>query len=260
MSRPCLAFLVAGLVVSGAAPALAQAPPSQLDRIEQKLDTILRRLDQLQPGQAGAQSARPPSAPGPDASPANASAPSPAPETLAAGAVAIIHAAPTTPVAAHEIPPDSVGGFVYTGGSLQLADLADRGVRYTGLTGVEWQGWLRTTETGRYELELDGSTVSANNFTNSTCIFTGWLEDRSIGVQEATPSSGIARPAPFSLVLGAELLPGLYKLRLWAVCTPSVPNQRVSVTLLEKAPSDLNLRPVTGADLVHKQAMGRSAG
>ncbi len=260
MSRPCLALLIAGLVVSGAAPASAQAPPSQLDRIEQKLDTILRRLDQLQPGQAGAQPARPPSEPGPAASPASTSAPSPAPETLAAGAVAIIHAAPTTPVAAHEIPPDSVGGFVYTGGSLQLADLADHGVRYTGLTGVEWQGWLRTTETGRYEFELDGSTVSANNFTNSTCIFAGWLEDRSLGVQEATPSSGIARPAPFSLVLGAELSPGLYKLRLWAVCTPSVPNQRVSVTLLEKAPSDLNLRPVTGADLVHKQAMGRSAG
>ena len=30
-------------------------------------------------------------------------------------------------------------------------------------------------------------------------------------------------------------------------------NQRVSVTLLEKAPSDLNLRPVTGADLVHNK-------
>ena len=260
MSRPCLALLVAGIVVSGAAPASAQSPPTQLDRIEQKLDTILRRLDQLQPGQAGAQPAPPPSAPGPAASPASTPAPSPAPETLAAGAVAIIHAAPATPVAAQEIPPDSVGGFIYTGGPLQLADLTDRGVRYAGLTGVEWQGWLRTRETGRYEFELDGSTVSPNNFTNSTCVFAGWLEDRSIGVQEATPSSGLARPAPFSLVLGAELSPGLYKLRLWAVCTPSVRNQRVSVTLLEKAPSDLNLRPVTGADLVHKQAMGRSAG
>jgi len=28
---------------------------------------------------------------------------------------------------------------------------------------------------------------------------------------------------------------------------------RVSVALLEKAPSDLNLRPVTGEDLLHKQ-------
>ena len=147
-----------------------------------------------------------------------------------------------------------VGGFIYTGGSIQLADLTDRGVHYTGLTGVEWQGWLRAKEPGRYELELDGSTVSPNNFTNSTCVFAGWLEDRSIGVQQATPSSGIAQPAPFSLVLGAELQPGLYKVRLWTTCTPSVRNQRIAVELLEKAPADLNPRPVTGNDLAHRQS------
>ena len=151
-------------------------------------------------------------------------------------------------------------GAIYTGGSIQLADLADHGVRYAGLTGVEWQGWLRAPEAGRYQLELDASTVSPNNFTNSTCIFAGWLEDHSIGVQETTPHSGLARPEPFTLVLGAELSPGLYKLRLWAVCTPSIGNQRVSVALLEKAPSDLNLRPVTGADLVHRQGTTRQAG
>jgi len=238
MSRFSLAVLVVGIVVSGATPAPAQSPPTQLDRIEQKLDTILHRLDQLQPGSAG-----------PAAGPPALSS---VPETLAAGAVAIIHAAPVTQAAAREIPADSVGGFVYTGGSIQLADLTDRGVHYTGLTGVEWQGWLRARETGRYQLELDGSTVSPNNFTNSTCVFAGWLEDHSIGTQEATPHSGLARPEPFTLVLGAELSPGLYKLRLWAVCTPSVGNQRGSVTLLEKAPSDLNLRPITGVDLVHK--------
>jgi hypothetical protein len=238
MSRLSLAVLVADIVVSGATPAPAQAPPTQLDRIEQKLDIILHRLDQLQPGPAEP-SAGPPALPSP-------------PETMAAGAVAIIHAAPATQAAAREIPADSVGGFIYTGGSIQLADLTDRGVRYTGLMGVEWQGWLRARETGRYQLELDGSTVSPNNYTNSTCVFAGWLEDHPIGVQETTPHSGLARPEPFTLVLGAELSPGLYKLRLWAVCTPSIGNQRVSVALLEKAPSDLNLRPVTGADLVHK--------
>ena len=254
MIRPVLAVTVACAVLAGALPASAQSPPTQLDRIEQTLDTILHRLDQLQPGQAGAL-APPPSGPGPAASPASAPALSSTPETLAGGAVAIIHAAPATPVAAHEIPADSVGGFIYTGGPLQLADLADRGVRYTGLAGVEWQGWLRTRETGRYRFELDGNTVSPDNFTNSTCIFAGWLEDRSLGVQDATPTSSAARPAAFSLVLGAELQPGLYKLRLWAVCTPSrgVRNQSIAIEMLEKTPSDLNLRPVTGEDLVHKK-------
>jgi hypothetical protein len=94
-------------------PASAQSPPTQLDRIEQKLDTILHRLDQLQPGHRTI-----PAAFGPAASPVSAPAHSSTPETLAGGAGAIIHAASTTPVAAHEIPADSVGGFIYTSGPL----------------------------------------------------------------------------------------------------------------------------------------------
>jgi hypothetical protein len=241
-----LAVLAAGTALAGTVSAFAQTAPTQLDRIEEKLDTILHRLDQMQPGRAeGTQST------------ASAATPSlsSAPETLAGGALAIIHAAPDTPTAAQEIPPDSVGGFIYTGGPLQLADLTDHGVRYAGLTGVEWQGWLRAREAGRYQLDVDGSTVSPNDFTFSTCIFAGWLEDRSIGMQEAKPRASVSQPAAFSLILGAELQPGLYKLRLWAACTPtpSLRNQRVSIALLEKAPSDLNLRPITGEDLAHKQ-------
>ena len=146
----------------------------------------------------------------PESSPAPGAATSAPPsetDGLVAGALAIIHAAPGTALAAHEIPADSVGGFVYTGGSLQLADLKDRGVRYTGLTGVEWQGWLRARETGRYELDLDGSTVSPNTVNSATCVFTGWLEDRSIGLQQATAQRRLGRAAPFSLILGAALHP-----------------------------------------------------
>ena len=185
MIRPVLVVTVACTVLAGVRPASAQSPPTQLDRVKQKLDTILHRLDQLEPGQAGAPSP-PPSAPAPAAAPAATPALLSTPETLAGGAGAIIDAAPATPVAAHEIPADSMGGFIYTGGPLQLADLADHGVRYAGLVGVEWQGWMHAKEAGRYELDVDGSTVSPNNYTGSTCVFAGWLEDRAIGVQEAT--------------------------------------------------------------------------
>lgn len=198
MSRVSCAIVVVGALLAGTATASAQAPPTQLDRIEHKLDLILHKLDQLQAGQpAGARPAPSPATAKPAAAPAGTTGATPAPETMAAGAVAIVHAAPANPVAARRIPTDSVGGFIYTGGTLHLADLSNRGVRYTGLTGVEWQGWLRTTETGRYELELDGSTVSVNNFTNSTCIFSGWLEDRSIGVQQAPPAPASHGPHPF---------------------------------------------------------------
>ena len=113
-----LIVLAAGMSLAGTASGVAQTAPTQLDRIEQKLDTILHRLDQMQPGQT-------------DGTQPTASAATPrlssASETLAGGALAIIHAAPDTPAAAHEIPPDSVGGFIYTGGPLQLADLTDHG-------------------------------------------------------------------------------------------------------------------------------------
>ena len=255
MPRVSRAIAVIGALLAGPAAALAQAPPAQLDRIEHKLDLILHRLDQLQAEQAaGARPAPLPATAKPAAAPAGTAGSTPAPTTMAAGAVAIFHPAPKTALAAHSIPANSVGGFIYTGGTIHLADLKDRGIHYTGLTGVEWQGWLRTTETGRYELELDGSTVSNGDFTNPVCIFTGWLEDRSIGTQEAAPRAGPTRPASFDLILGAVLQPGLYKLRLWATCTPYVPNQQVSVDLMEKAPSDLNMRPISGEDIVHKQS------
>jgi hypothetical protein len=259
-AMPCsrLAALVAIILLSGTTAAAAPAPPTQLDRIEQKLDTILHRLDESrrgpvaasQPASPATGSDRPaaPSAPG-IATSTSASTP----DVLAAGALAIIHAAPATALAAREIPADSVGGFIYTGGSIQLADLKDHGVHYAGLTGIEWQGWLRARETGRYELDLDGSSVSPDTINGATCIFMGWLEDRSIGVQQAFANANPAQPAPFSLILGADLQPGLYKLRLWAACPPWQPNLRVSVALFEKAPGDLNLRPVTGNDLAHRQ-------
>ncbi len=161
---PCsrLAALAAIILLSDTTVGSAQSPPTQLDRIEQKLDTILHRLDESRPSfpappqsaPAAAESDRLTAPPAPGAA---ASAPPSTTDVLAAGALAIIHAAPGTALAAREIPADSVGGFVYTGGSLQLADLKDHGVRYTGLTGVEWQGWLRAKEAGRYELDLDGN-------------------------------------------------------------------------------------------------------
>ncbi|HET6197437.1 MAG TPA: hypothetical protein VFE12_16880, partial [Acetobacteraceae bacterium] len=54
MSRTRFAVLAAGIALAGLSSASAQAPVTQLDRIEQKLDTILHRLDQMQPGQNSA--------------------------------------------------------------------------------------------------------------------------------------------------------------------------------------------------------------
>jgi hypothetical protein len=65
-----------------------------------------------------------------------------------------------------------------------------------------------------------------------------------------TPKSG--KEADATLVLCAELQPGLYRLRVWTVCNEP-PGITTTSDLLLKAPSELNLRPVTGNDLLHRE-------
>ena len=57
--------------------------------------------------------------------------------------------------------------------------------------------------------------------------------------------------ADATLVLGAELQPGLYRLRVWTVC--DAPWGISTTSELLKTPSEFNLRPVTGSDLLHRE-------
>ena len=54
------------------------------------------------------------------------------------------------------------------------------------------------------------------------------------------------------LVLGAELQPSLYRLPAWAACAISQ-GAEATAELLFKAFSELNLWPVTGNDLLHRE-------
>src|SRR5271166_2700541 len=141
--RPALlALAVAALM---AVSARAQTPPAsldqRLDRIDSKLDEILRRLD----------AASSPAAPSPAAA-APAVPNTAAQASYQPGAVAILHAAPAKPRDSQAIPADSVGGFVYDGGPVTLNNLSAKGVRYAGLTSLELQGWLKVTIAGRTQL------------------------------------------------------------------------------------------------------------
>ncbi len=106
----------------------AQTPPpsldQRLDRIENKLDEILRRLN----------AASTPTAPSPAA--AAPAVLNTAEASYQPGAVAIVHAAPDRPRDLQAIPADSVGGFIYDGGPVALNDLSATGVRYSGLAGL----------------------------------------------------------------------------------------------------------------------------
>ncbi len=254
LSAFLLALPLAGRAQSPAPSTSAASVPTQLDRIEGKLDEVLRRLNQthtqplgLIPGQATSSSgpATPSAAPG--------QAPATSTQAYKPGALAIVHVGPKDINNLPEVPPDSVGGFVYEGGPITLTDIKTRGVRYTGPVGVEIQGWLQVKEAGRYQLGTDLTAhFAGSNLIAPTCFLQAWLEGRSLDQRSTPVSQPNSHDASASLVLGAELQPGIYRLRVWTDCTTPL---GVSTTseLLIKAPSELNLRPVTGNDLLHRE-------
>ena len=258
MTRPVLllsaSLLVLSLAARAQAPAAAPSPaPSQLDRIEGKLDELLRRMDQARPQPSGAGQGAV-AAGGAATAPAGLGAPSAASgEAYKPGALAVARAAPRDANGLAEMPPDSVGGFVYEGGPIPFTDIRTRGVRYAGPVGIELQGWLRAREAGRYQVGTDlTARFNVGAGVPPTCFLQAWLEGRSLDQRTVVVTRPGSQEATASLVLGAELQPGLYRLRVWTVCTTP---QGVATTaeLLLKAPSELNLRPVTGNDLLHRE-------
>ena len=252
LSAALLALPSAAFAQSGApAPAAAaMSSQTQLDRIEGKLDEVLRRLDQARPQPSGAAQgdAGSPGITPPPSSPAPASSA----QAYKPGALAIAHAVPKDANGLSEIPPDSVGGFTYTGGPIALTDIKTRGVRYAGPVGVEIQGWLQAKEAGRYQIGTDLTAHYSGIATPPTCFLQAWLEERSLDQRSIPVSQFGSRDASASLVLGAELQPGIYRFRVWIVCT-TVQGVTTTSELLIKAPSELNLRPVTDNDLLHRE-------
>ena len=126
-------------------------------------------------------------------------------------------------------------------------------MRYAGPAGVEIQGWLKVRESGRYQLGTDFTAhFGVGAGLALTCFLQAWLEGRSLDGRSVVVGHFGIQEATASLVLGAELQPGVYRLRVWTACT-TPQNVTSSAELLLKAPSELNLRPVTGNDLLHRE-------
>ena len=262
MTRPALLLSASLLILSFAAraqapaaplaPASSSPAPSQLDRIEGKLDELPRRMDQPRPqpfgtGQGTAAAGGPATFPAGPGSPSVASA-----EAYKPGALAVARAAPRDANGLAEVPPDSVGGFVYEGGPIPFTDIRTRGARYAGPVGVELQGWLRAKEAGRHQIGTDLTASFKNGHSVPTCFFQAWMEGRSLD-QRSTPVTHLgSNEASACLVLGAELQAGLYCLSVWTACTTPHGVATTSELLL-KAPFERNLRPVTGNDLLHRE-------
>lgn len=268
--------LATGIIAAGVcllasfSPAMAEdnggPGQEQLDRIEQKLDRILKQLDAVEvpknPSKAGAAALPSPSEPASSSSKPPSKTDGAIPDkaqaqtdgaAYQAGAVVIAHAAPERASALPNIPADSIGGFVYTGGAIPLHDLSAKGVRYTGLAAVELQGWLKVAEAGRTQIAVEYRTVTgANANVYPDCIAAVWLEGRSIGSKSDKIPMPARQEKTISLILGADLQPGLYRMRVWAACTPPRDLRQLTAELLIKSPGDMNLRVVRGDDLLHQ--------
>ncbi|BCH19879.1 hypothetical protein MesoLjLa_67300 (plasmid) [Mesorhizobium sp. L-2-11] len=256
MRALALGIAIAALsFVDGSGVALAQdqqaATQKQLDRIEQKLDSLIERL-----GTAGQQSSngndRLP-ATGNDGAKKQGFYDAGASQDYQRGALAIARVAPAKKDDLPEIPADSVGSFVYIGGAIPLNELSRNGVLYTGLTSVELQGWLKVTEPGRTQLAVEyRATTGSNVFVNAGCIASLWLEDRSIGSQHGEIPMPAREQKTVSFLFGADLQPGLYKLRAWLACTEPRDLHALNAQLLIKTPADMNLRMIDSGELLHR--------
>jgi hypothetical protein len=138
------------------------------------------------------------------------------------------------------------------GGAVPLSDLRDKGVRYTGLAGLELQGWLKVAHPGRTQIAVEYRAVTdQNTITQSFCSATVWLEERSIGVQAGQIYAPTHAERTVDLILGSELQPGLYRFKLWTACTPAR-DLKLDAEVLVKSPADINLRAISSGELLHQ--------
>ncbi|MER9420678.1 hypothetical protein NKI95_33215 [Mesorhizobium sp. M0306] len=243
--------------VEGPGFALAQdrqpETQKQLDRIEQKLDSLIEHLGITGQGGASAKSNDSMPATGNDDAKKQASSEGGASQGYQRGALAIARAAPAKKDNLPDIPADSVGSFVYIGGAIPLSEPLRNGVLYTGLTSVELQGWLKIAEPGRTQLAVEyRATTGSNVFVNAGCIASLWLEDRSIGSQHGEIPMPAREQKSVSFIFGADLQPGLYKLRAWLACTEPRDLRALNAQLLIKTPGDMNLRMIDSGELLHQ--------
>ncbi|RWE18835.1 MAG: hypothetical protein EOS41_31235, partial [Mesorhizobium sp.] len=79
------------------------------------------------------------------------------------------------------------------------------------------------------------------------------LEDRPIGSRRGEIPMPAREEKTVSLVYGADLQPGLYKLRAWLACTPPRDLRKLSAVMLIKSPGDMNLRLINDSELLHQE-------
>ncbi|WP_292536866.1 hypothetical protein [Mesorhizobium sp.] len=256
MGALALGIAIAALsFVAGSSFALAQdrqgGTQEQLDRIEQKLDSLIERLGTARQQSSNGNHSLP--ATGNDGAKKQASSEGDTSQGYQRGALAIARVAPARKDNLSEIPADSIGSFVYVGGAIPLSEPSRNGVLYTGLTSVELQGWLKVSEPGRTQLAVEyHATTGSNVFTNPGCIASLWLEDRLIGSQHGEIPMPAKEQKTVSFIFGADLQPGLYKLRAWLACTEPRDLHALNAQLLIKTPADMNLRIIDSSELLHQ--------
>ncbi len=228
MIRP--ARLLSAALLAACSPAMAQAPatpPSapatpanQMDRIEQKLDEVLRRLDQPRnqpsgPLQAGSAVSAPPS-PAPTVS----GPPAASLEAYKPGGLVVARIAPRDPNSLSTIPADTVGGFVYTADQSPSLTSSRVGCATPGRSGWKSRAGCVRRKPGATSWPWMCLPILVRRTRGRLAFLQAWLENRSLDQRTAlvSPSSRNTKDANATLVVGAELQPGLYRLRVWTVC------------------------------------------
>ncbi|HYH23692.1 MAG TPA: hypothetical protein VD995_34175 [Azospirillum sp.] len=245
-----LAF-VAALVV--AAPALAQSVTVTVDSLLTRITALEEQMRELRARLDGS------AAPG-------AAVGQPAPAGVQAGPVVMMH--PPLDFLPHNIRPDqapavqeaSWGGFIWSGGPVESLGGEKHGLRFSGVAAADFRGFLTISKPGTYQLSgAFAVRPRPGKGFKGRCLLAAWVERAHVGTVAVSVEHLTFGNIPAHNGKGFAVLPvtfpqpGLYDVRLVLGCPPAVQQlESLTVEPLIQAPGELNARPITPAEWVHK--------
>ncbi len=232
-------------IASAQTTTTAPDPNDPLKTILDKLDSIEKRLDDLESGTNSQNTGSTQS----NSNQSQQAKPSPAPQKdeMVDGLVIKIKVADTSQRKwfTNGISDESFAGFVTNEYKLTTKTIQDKSLGYKGAYALDAQGYFNAKEKGTYTFGV------LHQIENRSMHCMAHI---SLNGTELTKATTYLTDEVNLLVNGSvELEPGLYEYSTFTVCGDGKKYYQAIRTFLVKTPSDLNLRPFESGEILHKK-------